>query len=126
VGVYEGVRCGHCHSCIPDFSDARKYFFLMKQRAQMSNNKILLYFTSAVILTSCFLTGIAVGWEDHPDIAGVDHLFDIHVDYDRMVEDAKADKARSENNDRIQKEWAKDLSWSDDRGTCQYTPDRDK
>ena len=93
----------------------------------MANNRILLYFSCGAIITSYFLTGIAVAWEDHPDVAIVDHFFDIHVDYDRMLEDAMNDVAKASENAEIQKEWVNDLRWSgDEAGTCTYTPDRDK
>lgn len=94
----------------------------------MSDNKILLYFSCGVIITSCFLTGIAVAWDDHPDVAIVDHFFDIHVDYDRLVEDAMNDAAKAAENVQIQKEWVNDLKGShwEDSGTCTFTPDRDK
>lgn len=66
----------------------------------MTNNKILLYFSCGVILTSCFLTGVAVGWEDHPDVAIIDHFFDFHVDYDRIVEDGMQERANKEQRQR--------------------------
>jgi len=95
----------------------------------MSHNKILLYFCGAITITSCFLTGIAVGWEDHPDVGTIDHFFDIHVDYDRMVADAMEEKARADARDANIKEWVKDIKsfgHEDTEGTCTYTPDRDK
>jgi len=97
----------------------------------MSNNKILCYFTLAVVAVSLILTRVAVTWEDHPDVAIIDHFFDFHLDLDALVQDAQKEvedkeKAKREHEENIAL-WVKDIEslWKDD--DCrQFIPDTDK
>lgn len=97
----------------------------------MSNNKILGYFTLCLMIVCCYLTRVAICWEDHPDVAVIDHFMDFHLDHDRLLHDAMEDNRVSKENERQRLEWAKEIReyGRGDSGREQDwfgVPDRDK
>jgi hypothetical protein len=87
----------------------------------MSMNKTL-GLTVAGLLTAAILSVLVVKYADYPPRIGlVDHLFDFHLDTDRLYDEAMEDKRDRDERQRNQDEWARDINdfnnRDSDRGT---------
>jgi hypothetical protein len=100
----------------------------------MTENRILGYWCLGMVSVGLTLSTLVYCWEDHPDVAFVDHFVDFHIDYDRVQEDARRDLEDKRRHEENIAEWCRDLrfeGYSETRFSDPYdgsygVPDRDR
>jgi hypothetical protein len=96
----------------------------------MNLNKVLFRWMIGIFGTTFLMIGAVVAYDR--DMCGVDHLFDFHIDTDRMIEDGEREYQNRKDNDRRHqafvdevRDFGRDDRSNEDRG-LHTPPDRDK